>query len=51
MPSSKILPYPLVVDLDGQRLAKRHQSLSLKALREAGENRTLCGQLKLGGLV
>ena len=28
---------PLVVDAEGQRLAKRHRSLSLKELREAGK--------------
>lgn len=28
---------PLVLDENGQRLAKRHQSLSLKALRESGK--------------
>ena len=27
---------PLVTDEDGERLAKRHDSLSLKAMREAG---------------
>jgi len=28
---------PLVLDKNGQRLAKRHQSLSLKALRDSGK--------------
>ena len=27
---------PLLLDADGQRLAKRHQSLSLRVLRQAG---------------
>lgn len=44
---------PLLVDPTGERLAKRHQSLSLRALRAAGiQPEAICGFLAwLGGLI
>jgi glutamyl-tRNA synthetase len=37
-PPPRYLHVPLVVDLDGVRLAKRHASLSVRALREGGRD-------------